>query len=184
MFPFLMSASQRSLSTDDIAWISRLYPQSGAGGFASTHGTIRGVVYFSDGESHAQLVNVVARRVDAGGNEDRRIAASCVSGYRFSIDHGNPITNEPPDGQGSDDPAHIGLFEIPVPAGNYTVEVEGIHEEFVGGSRVGPGLVNALPGAAPPPLGPISVSAGELEGGHDVVLIQTPARYDDFETDP
>jgi hypothetical protein len=184
MFPFLLDASMRSLSPDDIAWISRLYPQSGTGGFSATHGTITGIVYFSDGESHAQLVNVIARRVDTGGNQDRRVASSCVSGYRFSIIHGNPITNAAPSGAGSDNPAHIGLFEIPVPAGNYTLEVEGIHEEFFGGSSVGPGLVIPLPGGTPAPTGPINVAAGETESGHDVILISTAERFDGFESAP
>ena len=184
MFPFLLDSSMRSLSPDDIAWISRLYPQPGAGGFAATHGTISGIVYFSDGESHAQLVNVIARRVDAGANQDRRIAVSCVSGYRFSIVHGNPITNAAPDFAGSENPAHIGLFEIPVPAGSYTVEVEGIHDEFINGSSVGPGLIIELPGDAPSPIGPINVAAGETESGHDVILIGTPPRFDDFESAP
>jgi hypothetical protein len=180
MFPFLMSDEQRSLSTDDVAWISWLYPQGGAGGFGQTHGRISGVVYFSDGESHAQLVNVIARNTVAGG----RVAASSVSGYRFSITHGNAITGAQPSGAGSSNPVHIGLFEIPVPAGTYRIEVEGIHEEFVEGSSVGPGLVLPLPGSAPPPSAPIIVTAGEHESGHDVVLIGTDPRYDDFEIDP
>jgi hypothetical protein len=180
MFPFLMSEEQQSLSTDDVAWISWLYPQGGGGGFNQTHGRISGVVYFSDGESHAQLVNVIARDVVNG----TRIAASSVSGYRFSIIHGNPITGALPNGAGSNNPAHIGLFEIPVPAGTYRIEVEGIHAEFVGGSSVGPGLVFPLPGTAPPPSAPIIVSAGEHESGHDIVLIGTDPRYDDFEIDP
>lgn len=185
MFPFLMSDQQRSLSTDDIAWISSLYPQGGAGGFAATHGRISGVVYFTDGESHAQLVNVIARRVDTGGNQDRRIAASSVSGYRFGFIHGNAVTGAQSNGAGSINPAHIGLFEIPVPAGSYTLEVEGIHEEFVEGSSVGPGLfIIALPGEAPPPSAPIAVAVGELEDGHDITLIDTPPRFDDFETAP
>jgi len=184
MFPFLIHSSMGTLSPDDIAWISRLYPQGGAGGFAATHGTISGVVYFSDGESHLQLANVIARRVDAGGNEDRRIAASSVSGYRFSIIHGNPITNAEPSGAGSSNPAHIGLFEIPVPAGSYTVEVEGIHEEFVDGSSVGPGFIIALPGTVPAPIGPVAVAPGAVVTGTDVILIGTPPRFDDFETAP
>ena len=71
-----------------------------------------------------------------------------------------------------------------MPAGSYTLEIEGIHEEFVGGSSVGPGLVIPLPGTAPPPAGPISVAAGEHESGHDVTLIGTDPRFDDFETAP
>ncbi len=185
MFPFLMSEQQRTLSTDDIAWISWLYPQAGAGGFTATHGRISGVVYFSDGESHAQLVNVVARRVDTGGNEDRLFAASSVSGYRFGFIHGNSITGAQSNGAGSQNPAHIGLFEIPVPAGSYTLEVEGIYEEFVEGSSVGPGFfIIPLPGEAPPPSAPIAVSANEHEDGHDVILIGTDPRFDDFETAP
>ena len=181
MFPFLMGAAQRTLSTDDVAWISRLYPQN----FNATHGTITGVVYFTDGESHAQLVNVIARRIDAGNNEDRRIAASSVSGYRFGFEHGNPITGAQSNGAGSSHPAHIGLFEIPVPAGSSTLQVEAIHQEFVEGSSVGPGLFNfELPGVAPAPSATIAVSAGELENGHDVILIGSPPRFDDFETAP
>jgi hypothetical protein len=185
MFPFLMSAEQRTLSTDDVAWISRLYPQAGTGGFAATHGTISGVVYFSDGESQAQLVNVVARRVNTGGNQDRRIAASSVSGYRFGFIHGNSITGATSNGVGSSHPAHIGLFEIPVPAGSYTLEVEVILPDFVDGSSVGPGLFFVpLPGGAPSPSAPIAVASGEVENGHHVTLFGTDPRYDDFETDP
>lgn len=181
MFPFLVSAQQRTLSTDDVAWISRLYPQN----FNATHGIISGVVYFTDGESHAQLVNVVARRVDAGDNEDRQFAASSVSGYRFGFVHGNSITGAQSNGAGSSNPAHIGLFEIPVPAGSYTLEVEAIHREFVDGSSVGPGLFNfELPGDPPAPSAPIAVSAGELEDGHDVILNDQLPRFDDFETAP
>ncbi len=185
MFPFLMSDQQRTLSTDDIAWISSLYPQGGAGGFAATHGRITGVVYFTDGESHAQLVNVIARRVDTGANEDRRFAASSVSGYRFGFIHGNAITGASSNGAGSSHPAHIGYFEIPVPAGNYRLEAEGIHAEFIEGSSVGPGqFIFALPGEAPAPSAPIAVAAGELENGHDVILIDSLPRFDDFETAP
>jgi hypothetical protein len=185
MFPFLMSEQQRTLSTDDVAWISWLYPQTGAGGFNQTHGRISGIVYFSDGESHAQLVNVIARRVDTGDEEDRRFAASSVSGYRFGFIHGNAVTGATSNGIGSTNPAHIGLFEIPVPAGSYTLQIEGIHDEFIDGSSVGPGFfIIALPGNAPPPSGPISVAAGEHESGHDVTLLGTDPRFDDFETAP
>ena len=185
MFPFLMHASQGSLSTDDIAWISRLYPAGGTGGFAATHGTIRGIVYFSDGESHVQYANVIARRVDTGDNEDRRIAVSGVSGYRFRGCEPNEITNPPPNfcpPSGSLNPGHIGLYEIPVPAGSYTIEVESIDPSFIGGSSVGPSdFPIALPGAAPPPSDPITISAGETDSGNHVTLIGTPPRFDQFE---
>ena len=186
MFPFLVHVSQGSLSTDDIAWISRLYPAGGTGGFAATHGTIRGIVYFSDGESHVQYANVIARRVDTGDNEDRRIAVSGVAGYRFRACEPNEITDPPPSEfcppPGSLDPGHIGLYEIPVPAGNYTIEVESIDPSFTGGSGVGPGYFSiALPGAAPPPSAPITISAGETDNGNHVTLIGTPPRFDQFE---
>lgn len=182
MFPFLFDVSQGSLSTDDVAWISRLYPETAtAPTFAGTHGTITGTVYFSDGESHAQFVNVIARRVDTGSNEDRRIAASVVSGYKFRMFHGNPITNSQPSA-GSEAPGDIGLYEIPVPAGSYTIEVESIWFEFTGASSVGPGLVIPVPGTAPAPIGPINVAAGSTVSGVDVVLINSPPRFDQFES--
>ena len=165
-------------------WISRLYPETAGGQtFAGTHGTIRGVVYFSDGQSHLQFANVIARRVDAGNNEDRRFAASVVSGYKFRAFHGNPITTNDQPSAGTEAPGDIGLFEIPVPAGSYTVEVESIYFEFVGGSSVGPGLAIPLPGSTPGPVGPINVAAGATVNGVDIILINTPPRFDQFETE-
>ncbi len=182
MFPFAVNESQRDLSVDDIAWISRLYPQPpGASSFVSTHGTITGTVYFSDGESHAQVVNVIARPVDAGANEDRTRAVSNVSGYRFRFLHGNPINDPVGSTFGSQAPGDIGLYEIPVPAGNYTIEVESIDAAFVEGSSVG-GLIRiAMPGTSPGPLGPIAVAAGATVSGNDVVLVGTAPRFDQFE---
>ena len=184
MFPFLVNEAQGSLSIDDVAWISKLYP---AGSFATTHGTITGTVFFSDGESHAQLVNVVARRVDNGGtnaNENRTLAASGVSGNRFRIFNGNPI-NEPntePLGPFRNQvPTDIGFYEIPLPVGSYTIEVETIDPQFVEGSSVGGEDQIAMPGIAPAPTGPISVTAGATSAGHDITLINTPPRFDQFE---
>jgi hypothetical protein len=185
MFPFLVSDQQATLSIDDIGWISKLYPADGASGFAATHGSITGHVYFSDSESQAQMVNVIARRVDAGGNEDLRFAASVVSGFRFRACRPNPITNPPPEfcpPGGSDNPDEIGLYEIPVPPGSYTIEVEPIHQSFSGGSSVGPSNSPVpMPGTAPSPLGPIAISAGQTSAGNDFVLVGTPPRFDQFE---
>lgn len=185
MFPFLVSDTQRSLSIDDVAWLSRLYPAGGASGFAATHGTITGTVYFSDGESHLQYANVIARRVEAGGSEPRWLAVSSVSGYRFRACTPNTITNPdldfcPP--SGSLNPAHIGLYEIPVPPGSYTIEVEPIDPAFIDGSSVGPSdRPIAMPGSAPAPLGPVTIAAGQTSSGNDIVLIGTPPRFDQFE---
>jgi hypothetical protein len=182
MFPLLISVSQGVLSVDDIAWISKLYPQAtGGSSFANTHGTITGTVYFSDGESHAQLVNVIARAVDTGSNQDRTTAASVVSGYRFRPIHGNSITGAPASPFGGTAPALIGLYEIPVPPGNYTVELESIDPSFVDGSSVGGPVLIPMPGTAPAPLGPINVTAGSTTSGHDMTLIGTQPRFDQFE---
>lgn len=180
MFPLLLHVSQGQLSVDDIAWISKLYPQAGAGGFAATHGTITGTVFFSDGESHAQLVNVIARQVDTGLNQDRTTAGSSVSGYRFRFFHGNPI-NGGGDTFGGTTPNLIGLYEIPVPPGNYMIEVESIDPGFTEGSSVGGPVRIPMPGAAPAPIGPITVVAGSTASGNNVVLIGSPPRFDQFE---
>jgi hypothetical protein len=185
MFPFLVTDEQVTLSIDDVAWISKLYPASGASGFNATHGLIAGAVVFSDGESHIQLANVVARRVDTGGNQDRSLAASVVSGYSFRLCTPNEITNPPPDDcstDGSDDATQIGAFEIPLPPGSYTIEVENIDPQFILGSGVGPSDRRIpLPGNIPAPIGPIVVTAGQTSAGNDVVLGNTPPRFDQFE---
>lgn len=186
MFPFLVSAQQGTLSIDDIGWISKLYPAAGGSGFDATHGTITGTIYFSDGESQAQLVNVVARRVDAPGGADqsRTTAASGVSGNKFRVFHGNPINQPDPQPLGpfrSQDPSHIGYYEIPLPPGDYLIDVESIQPEFQAGSSVGGETVIAMPGASPGPLGPVTVAAGVSSTGNDVVLVGTPPRFDQFE---
>lgn len=178
MFPFLLHDSQLALSTDDVAWISRLYPGPT---FATTHGTITGRVYFSDGDSQAQLVNVIARSVDTGGNQDRTTAVSVASGYKFRSNHGNPINSPTGDSFGTETPGDIGLFEIPVPAGNYTIEAESISAAFTEGSSIGAPIRIAMPGTAPAPSGPIAVAAGATVSGNDVTLIGTPPRFDPFE---
>ncbi len=187
MFPYLVSSAQGTLSIDDVAWISKLYPATGVQGFSQTHGTITGIVYFSDGETHAQLVNVVARRVDNGGtaeDESRTKAGSNVSGYKVRVFNGNPI-NEPDDQPlgpfRSQEPTDIGRYEIPLPPGNYMVEAESVDPQFVGGSSVGNDDRIDMPGIAPAPIGPITVIAGQTTAGHDIVLIGTPPRFDAFE---
>ena len=181
MFPFLLSATQGSLSPDDIAWISRLHPETAGGStFTGTHGTITGTVFFSDGQTHAQYVNVVARRIDSGANEDRRIAVSVISGYKFTGELGNPILNTQGSPFGTIDAADVGLFEIPVPAGSYTVELESLHPEFVEGSSIGDFPI-AMPGSAPPPTGVVVVAAGATVSVGNLVLIGTDPRFDLFE---
>lgn len=186
MFPFLVSDEQGTLSIDDVAWISSLYPAAGGSGFSATHGKISGTVYFHDGESALQYANVVARRVDTGGNEDRRSAGSVVSGYRFRACRPNSITNQAVDENcppsGSDDGSHIGYYEIPLPPGNYTVEIESIDPQFTEGSSVGPSdFPIPLPAGLPAVVGPITVTAGSTVSGVDLVVQDTFPRFDAFE---
>jgi hypothetical protein len=185
MFPFVGTDEQVTLSIDDVGWISKLYPASGPNGFNATHGVIAGTVYFSDGETHVQLANVVARRVDTGGNQDRRLAASAVSGHSFRVCNPNPITNPPANvcpPVGSTNPALIGAYEIAVPPGSYTIEVESISPFFTDGSSVGPAnFPIPLPGAPPSPIGPINVVAGQTSSGNDVTVLGTAPRFDQFE---
>jgi len=185
MFPFLVSQTQGVLSVDDIAWISRLYPAAGGSGFAATHGTITGTVRFSDGESHAQLVNVVARLVDnpgtGGVNESRTTAGASVSGYKFRFFNGNPINDPAGDSFGTQTPSHIGLYEISLPPGNYMIEAETVDAQFSEGSSVGGPIRIEMPGTAPAPIGPINVTAGATSSGNDVTLIGTDPRFDQFE---
>lgn len=201
MFPVLISLEQASLSTDDIAAISELYPEPS---FATTTSRIRGQIFFSDGITPAQGFNVIARQVNNPAtteNESRRIAVSSVSGFLFTACAGNPVNASICSSFGSRDQTLIGTYEIPgLPApGSYTVEVEGIDDGFVGGSSVGPigdfGFQFPLPG--PPefhttgesdtddPLAPgfqIPVTAGSVTSTINIILNGTPPRFDAWET--
>ena len=209
MFPFLLSGleestgvpAQLTLAPDDVAWISRLYPATGAGGFDATFGTIEGTIFFSDGQTPVQGVNVIARQV---GNP-RRVAVSVVSGYLFT---GNPaqsvtLTN-PGSSFGSREPQWVGIFRIPgLPPGDYTVEVEELNAAFVDGSSVGPLGASFPTGASeqfllpgPPEFwdtgesdtddpavsSPVTISApGIVVMAIDIILNGTPPRFDQFE---
>ena len=165
MFPILFCAARvdsglPKLSPDDTAWISRLYPSAS---FSTAYATISGTVFFSDGQSPAQGVNVIARQVDNPGtpqNESLRVAVSVVSGYRFTANPGQTVTanyvpctpagsngcpasgflaGNPGSQFGSKNSVLAGTFDIPVPAGlTYTLQVEAINPSFAGRSSVGP----------------------------------------------
>lgn len=125
MFPFSVGNQQAVLTQDDKSQITRLYPNAAA---AALNGTIRGRILLSDGVTPFQGANVIARRID----DPNTFAIASVSGYRYR-GTGSQATF------GSTDPAFQGVYEISgLPPGNYTVEVEQIYEEFVGGSGVGP----------------------------------------------
>ena len=206
MFPVLLDASQATLRTDDKAAVSLLYP---APGFSSTTGRIQGRVYFSDGQTQAQGYNVIARLV----SDPRRTAVSCVSGFLFTAGAGNsfvPGTGNDTDlFFGSRVQTLIGYYDIPgLPAGDYTIEVEAIHNSgdtpFVSGSGVGPigaylGFQYKLPGTCDPqylnyPSSPsdscsqkttVTVGAGmTVTTQTDVVFLGTQPRFDAWEDEP
>ncbi len=209
MFPVLfcqarLTAGLPILSPDDLAWISRLYPETGSAPgqvpFNSAYGTISGTIFFSDGITQAQGVNVIARRVSDGnagnGDETRRIAFSVVSGYRFTGQPGqNVTTTSPPSDFGSRNPQLIGTYEIPVTPGTYTVQVESVDPGFDFGSGVGPLSVpipnpgldefwNTGESATDTPslTSTITVTAGQTVSNIDIILNGTAARFDAFES--
>jgi hypothetical protein len=191
------------LSPDDAAWISKLYP---AASFASNYGTISGTIFFSDGVSQVQDANVIARLVDdptTSADESRRVAVSVVSGFLFTGNPGQSFTanmavpnehNTNGDPNGSRNPQLIGYYEISVPPGTYTVEVESIYSAFVSDSGLGP-LADAvpLPGQAefwnkdesafdfPLQRDTITIHPGDKVTGINIILNGTPSRFDQFE---
>ena len=172
MFPVLLSqteaanvSSQATLAADDISAISTLYPSLS---FATTTGTISGIIYFGDGVNHFQGGNVIARRV----GDPRVTAVSNVSGMFAQVDHGNPALGRSPAPFGSPDFTQRGVYTIPgLPPGTYTVEVESVYSSFTGGSSVGP-IPPARGEVIPPPsIGPqsltecLTVSESNTDGG-------------------
>jgi hypothetical protein len=194
MFPFLACQSRSDaglpiLSPDDRAWIAKLYP---AADYNASYGTIRGRILFSDGQTQVQGVNVIARSVDT----PLRVGVSAVSGYRFTGNPGQPVsgTNTGGSQEGSRDATLIGYYEIPVPPGSYTVEVESIDLAFQGGSGVPPlDPPIAMPAQPefwnvdesafddPTAKDPITVNGGQTVDNIDIILNGTPSRFDKFE---
>ena len=188
MFPILQCQARLdvtptplpALAPDDIAWISTLYPQTVNNPpnqipYSTVYTLVPGHVFFADGVTPAQGVNVIVR--DA--SDPFGIAVSEVSGERFTGRPGQSVTSNylpcsptsqcPPSGffddnsggdpEGSRDRALMGSFGIPVPAGTYTVQVESVNFFFVGGSGLRP-FSNPIPApgqALPKPQFPVSV---------------------------
>jgi hypothetical protein len=204
MFPIAVDfAAMSTPATDDIAGLSALYPGAS---FASM-GRITGHVFFSDGVTPAQGFNVIARKTD----NPLVTAVSSVSGFLYTADAGNPLYPWVGSSFGSRDTALLGYYSIPgLPPGDYTVEVEAIYNTgeyaFVGGSGLGPlgdlGFQFPLPSLLPtlPPCTDeylvsgatatcdsgaatvITVGAGStVSTGTDLILIDTPPRYDAWE---
>jgi hypothetical protein len=201
MFPFAYCQDRKSVglpvvSNDDAVWISRLYPKST---FDNNYGTIRGNIYFSDGVTHVQGLNVIARAVDDPStpqDESKRVAVSVVSGFLFTGNPGQSVsgTNTGGDPNGSRDPSLVGYYEISVPPGTYTVQVENIDASFVGGSSVGPLDPPAITYGAfefwhqyesdhddPQHKDAITVAPGQFINGINIILNGTSPRFDIYE---
>ena len=201
MFPVAFCQSRKSaglpiLAPDDVAWISKLYPNAN---FSSNYGTISGFIFFSDGITHVQGLNVIARRVDDPStpqDESKRIAVSVVSGFSFTGNPGQSITGDNTSGStlGSRNPALIGYYEIPVPAGTYTIQTENLDAAFIGGSSVGPLNPPAITFSAseywhqyesgfddPSKKDPLTVQAGQKFTNINIILNRTAPRFDQFE---
>src|SRR6266436_1617362 len=180
MFPVLGLCTARTtaglpiLAVDDAAWISKLYPvlsppPAGKTSFNAAYGTISGTVLFSDGVTPAQGVNVIARNV----NLPRRNAASAVSGFLFTGNPGQTVTCV--------NPAMLGHFEIPLPPGTYTLQVESVFAGFAGGSSVG-SLDPPIPAPGTYSLAAtVSVTAGATTT-FNITLQGTLPRFDAFES--
>lgn len=208
MFPISFCQARKDaglpvLAPDDLSWISALYPNSST---VDSYGTISGRVFFGDGITPVQGVNVIARLIDDPStqqDESRQIAVSAVSGYLFTGNPGQAVTaslssssenntnGSPP---GSRDPNLVGYFQIAVPPGTYTVEVEAIDSEFVGGSSVGPlDPPITMPGEPkfwnkdqsafnyPLQRDTITVHAGDKISGIDIILNANFPRFDQYE---
>lgn len=193
------------LSPDDVSWISSLYPNAAT--YPGAYGTISGRIFFSDGVTQAQGVNVIARALDDPAtqqNESLRVAVSAISGYLFTGNPGQSVTqdmadpaehNAGGDRNGSRNPQLVGYYQIAVPPGTYTIEVESIYTAFDSDSGIGP--LNPpvpLPGAIPKfwqengsafdiPLqrGTLRINPGDNVQNRDIILNGTQPRFDQFE---
>jgi len=146
-----------SLSYDDIAALSRMYPVTAANQTkflgkqltAANAVSIQGTVSFSTGYG-MQGVNVVARPLDANGNPLDEYAVSAVTGATFGGSHGNPVTGYDDDNGnalsmwGGSDAALEGRFDlsgIPLPPGvsaaSYQVSFEAVDPLYILENSVG-----------------------------------------------
>ena len=156
---------------DDQAAISRLYPVTAAniGNFsgktlffentARIEGSVRFPAWNGNLGQGMQGVNVVARMIDpVTGLTSHKYTASCVSGFLFRGDAGNPITGytdnsgEPLDRFGSNNAAVEGYFDLAglqFPTGYSTVQyqlsVESVNSLYIDGLSVGPYKEGSIP---------------------------------------
>src|SRR5207237_10916806 len=104
----------------------------------NAYGHISGTIYFSDGISHVQGANVIARLVDDPStpqDESRRVAVSCASGYLFTGNPGQSVTasisadedNTNGSREGTRSPTFIGHYDIWLPPRSYPVDGESMN---------------------------------------------------------
>jgi len=202
MFPYAtcqarVTAGLPMLAPDDLAWLSKLYPETANAPptkvpFNTVYGTIRGTILFSDGQTHAQGLNVVARDT----LQPKRIGVSVFSGYLFTVYPGQSITggDNPASPFGSLDPLVVGEYDMLVPAGSYHVWVKSFSPLLEGAtfSTLYPPIPN--PGSdeywdsaesATDSLTAktaIVISAGAERRDINIILNGTPPRFDSFES--
>lgn len=194
MFPFLICDARISyglpkLAPDDIAWISRLYPSSS---FNANYGVITGRIFFTDGIEGFQGANVLVRST----TDPDRVAFANISGFLFTGNPGQSVTGDNTGGSnfGSRNPSWEGYFEVPVPAGTYTLQIEPVNSQFSFGSSVGPPVepypiigsleywdVNESAYDDPAASTPITVTAGTTVSGKNIIINGTPPRFDNYE---
>jgi hypothetical protein len=202
MFPYAICQARSTvglpmLAPDDLAWVSRLYPETVEAPpdrvpFNTSYGILRGTILFSDGETPAQGLNVIARSTTT----PRRVAVSAFSGYYFTGSPGQTVTGDNNFGTplGSRNPLLIGTYEVPVPPGTYYVWVESVSADLAG-TGIGP-LYPPIPSpgsdeywntseSATDSLTDktaVTVTAGAIVSDLNIVLNGTPPRFDSFES--
>lgn len=202
MFPYAACQAKSTaglpmLAPDDLAWVTTLYPETVNAApnkipFNTVYGTIRGTIIFSDGVTHAQGLNVIARDT----LKPRRVAVSVFSGYLFAPWVGQSVTGGEATGSelGSRDPLLVGTYDMLVPVGTYSVWVESRSPLLEGA------LFNTLFPPIPNPgkdeywnsgesatdsvtdKTSITVTAGSEHANINIILNGTPARFDSFES--
>jgi hypothetical protein len=179
---------------------------------------------FCECRSQVQGALVIARPVNnpaTAEDESRSVAISALSGDRFTGNPGQPFSadyascTDPEDPAcesgfwgrntagssfGSRDPELNGYYEIPVPAGEYTIEVRNITQSEGIGSVTPPFFLpgpsefwnqdeSASDESADDPgfsyatarKDTVVVPAGAVISGKDIILNNTPPTYDQFE---
>lgn len=203
MFPYFTCQAKSTaglpmLAPDDLAWVTKLYPETVNAPpdripFNTVYGTIRGIILFSDGITHAKGLNVIA---GWDGTLSRHAEVSVFSGYLFASWVGQSVTGGEATGSelGSRDPLLVGVYDMLVPADTYYVRVESYSWELYGtiSSAIFPGI--------PSPGGDeywnsdesasdsihdhtaITISPGSEQNNVNIILNSTPLRFDSFES--